>query len=84
MITSAGKTAYDTDNRHKFTFVKNLLECSAVDYSRSVGKNSLSYLGTIHLFANANQNKGYEARRFLTTGNNHVRSPLNRYSSFKS
>ena len=68
----------------RLLLLKNLLECSADDYSRSVGKNSLSYLGTSHLFANANQNKGYEARRFLTTGNNHVRSPLNRYSSFKS
>ena len=68
----------------RLLLLKNLLECSADDYSRSVGKNSLSYLDTSHLFASANQNKRYEARRFLTTGNNHVRSPLNRYSSFKS
>ena len=27
MIKSAGKIVYDTDNLHKVTFVKNLLEC---------------------------------------------------------
>ena len=39
MITSPGKIVYDTDNLHKITFVKNLLEYSD-DYSRSVAKNS--------------------------------------------
>ena len=43
MIKSAGKIVYDTDNLHKVTFVKNLLEYSD-DYSRSVAKNSLWYL----------------------------------------
>ena len=35
MIKSAGKIIYDTNNLHKITFVKNLLEFSD-DYSRSV------------------------------------------------
>ena len=84
MIKSAGKIAYDTDNLHKVTFVKNLLEYSN-DFSRSVAKNSLWYLDTNHLIANANQNAGFEARRLLTTGNNDVNVviPLNRYSLFE-
>ena len=42
MIKSAGKIVYDTDNLHKVTCVKNLLEYSH-DYSRSVAKNSLVF-----------------------------------------
>ena len=45
MIKSAGKIVYDTNNLHKVTFVKNLLEYSD-DFSRSVAKNSLWYLDT--------------------------------------
>ena len=84
MIKSAGKIVYDTDNLHKVTFVKNLLEYSD-DYSRSVAKNSLWYLDTSHQIPNANQNTGFEARRLLTTGNNNVNIiiPLNRYSFFE-
>ena len=84
MIKSAGKIVYDTDNLHKVVFVKNLLEYSD-DYSRSVAKNSLWYLDTNHLIANANQNAGFEARRLLTTGNSDVNRiiPLNRYSFFE-
>ena len=84
MIKSAGKIVYDTDNLHKVTFVKNLLEYSD-DYSRSVAKNSLWYLDTNALFANANQNTGFEARRLLTTGGSDVNViiPLNRYSFFE-
>ena len=84
MIKSAGKIAYDTDNLHKVTFVKNLLEYSD-DFSRSVAKNSFWYLDTNHLIANANQNAGFEARRLLTAGNNDVNVviPLNRYSLFE-
>ena len=84
MIKSAGKIVYDTDNLHKVTFVKNLLEYSD-DYSRSVAKNSLWYLDTSYQIANANQNTGFEARRLLTTGNNNVNRiiPLNRYSFFE-
>ena len=84
MIKSAGKIVYDTDNLHKVTFVKNLLEYSD-DYSRSVAKNSLWYLDTSHQIANANQNTRFEARRLLTTGNNDVNViiPLNRYSFFE-
>ena len=44
-INSAGKNVYDSDNLHKITFIKNLLEYSD-DYSRSVAKNSLWYLDT--------------------------------------
>ena len=84
MIKSAGKIVYDTDNLHKVTFVKNLLEYSD-DYSRSVAKNSLWYLDTSHEITNTNQNTGFEARRLLTTGNNDVNVivPLNCYSFFE-
>ena len=84
MIRSAGKIVYDTDNLHKVSFVKNLLEYSD-DYSRSVAKNSLWYLDTNHQIANAYQNSGFEARRLLTTGNNDVNViiPINRYSFFE-
>ena len=84
MIKSAGKIVYDTNNLHKVTFVKNLLEYSD-DFSRSVAKNSLWYLDTNHLIANANQNTGFEARRLLTTGLNNVNVviSLNRYSFFE-
>ena len=87
MIKSAGKIVYDTDNLHKVTFVKNLLEYSD-DFSRSVGKNSFWYVDTNALFANANQNVGFEARRLLTRQNAagkapqdvNVIIPLNRYT----
>ena len=89
-IKSAGKIVYDADNLHKVTFVKNLLEYSD-DYSRSVAKNSFWYLDTNYLFANANQNSGFEARRLLTRQNAdgdasqdvNVIIPLNRYSFFE-
>ena len=82
MIKSSGKIVYDTDNLHKVTFVKNLLEYSD-DYSRSVAKNSLWYLDTDA--TTANTNTGFEARRLLTTGLNDVNVliPLNRYSFFE-
>ena len=84
MIKSAGEIVYDTDNLHKVTFVKNLLEYSD-DFSRSVAKNSLWYLDSDYRIANANQNTGFEARRLLTTGNSNVNViiPLNRYSFFE-
>ena len=50
-IKSAGKIVYETDNLHKVTFVKNLLEYSD-DFSRSVAKNSLWYLDTDATTAN--------------------------------
>ena len=82
MIKSAGKIVCDTDNLHKVTFVKNLLEYSD-DYSRSVAKDSLWYLDTDN--TTANTNTGFEARRLLTTGLNDVNViiPLNRYSFFE-
>ena len=45
MIKSAGKIIYDTNNLHKVTFVKNLVEYSA-DYSRSVALKNSWYLDT--------------------------------------
>jgi len=90
MIKSAGKIVYDADNLHKVTFVTNLLEYSD-DFSRSVGKNSLWCLDTNVLFANTNQNAGFEAGRLLTRQNAggtapqdvNVIIPLNRYSFFE-
>ena len=58
MIKSAGKIVYDTDNLHKVTYVKNLLEYSD-DYSRSTAKNSFWYLDTDG--NTADTNKGFEA-----------------------
>ncbi|XP_068735763.1 uncharacterized protein [Montipora capricornis] len=90
MIKSAGKIVYDTDNLHKVTFVKNLLEYSD-DYSRSVAKNSFWYLDTND--TTANTNLGYESRRVLTQATNNDGTggakdvnliiPLNRYSFFE-
>ena len=81
-IKSAGKIVYDTDNLHKVTYVKNLLEYSD-DYSRSTAKNSFWYLDTDG--TTANTNTGFEARRLLTVGNHDVNViiPLNRYSFFE-
>ena len=82
MIKSAGKIIYDTDNLHKVTFVKNLLEYSD-DYSRSVAKNNLWYLDTEG--TTADTNIGFETRHQLTITNNDVNViiPLNRYSFFE-
>ena len=85
MIKSAGKIVYDTNNLHKVTFVKNLLEYSD-DFGRSVAKNSLWYLDTNA--TSANTNSGYQARKLLMTDadvlkNVNVIIPLNRYSFFE-
>ena len=82
MIKSAGKIIYDTDNLHKVTYVKNLLEYSD-DYSRSVAKNNLWYLDTDN--TTANTNSGFEARHQLVITNQDVNViiPLNRYSFFE-
>ena len=82
MIKSAGKIIYDTDNLHKVTFVKNLLEYSD-DYSRSVAKNNLWYLDTDG--TTADTNTGFESRHQLTITNQDVNviNPLNRYSFFE-
>ena len=84
VVRSSEKIIYDTDNLHKVTFVKNLLEYSD-DYSRSVAKNSFWYLDT---------NIGYLVRKTLTQGRNagpagpgkevNVTIPLNRYSFFET
>ena len=85
MIKSAGKIVYDTNNLHKVTFVKNLLEYSD-DFSRSVAKNSLWYLDTDTTYADTNA--GYQARKLLMTDANVLKDvnviiPLNRYSFFE-
>ena len=90
MIKSAGKIIYDTNNLHKVTFAKNLLEYSD-DFSRSIAKSSLWYLDTT--IAAANANEGFVARRLLThavnadgTGgakNVNTIIPLNRFSFFE-
>ena len=81
---------YESDNLHRITNVKNLLEYSE-DFSRSVGKNSFWYLDTDR--TTANTNTGFEARRILTqaaqnNGGGGAKSinemiPLNRYSFFQ-
>ena len=91
VVRSSEKIIYDTDNLHKVTFVKNLLEYSD-DYSRSVAKNSFCYLDTND--STQNTNLGYLARKTLTQGRNagpagpgkevNVTIPLNRYSFFET
>ena len=90
VIKSAGKIVYESDNIHRITNAKNLLEYSD-DFSRSVGKNSFWYLDTDG--TTANTNTGFEARRILTQAVNNDGSggaktvteiiPLNRYSFFE-
>ena len=89
-IKSAGKVVYVSDNLHRITNVKNLLEYSD-DFSRSVAKKSFWYLDTEN--STANTNSGFEARRILTQANQNnggggAKSineiiPLNRYSFFE-
>ena len=91
VIKSSGKIVYESDNLHRITNVKNLLEYSD-DFSRSVGKNSFWYLDTDD--TTANTNTGFEARRILTQaaandGSGVAKSineiiPLNRYSFFET
>ena len=90
VIKSSGKIVYESDNLHRITNAKNLLEYSE-DYSRSVAKNSFWYLDSDN--TTANTNIGFEARRILTQavnddGTGGARSineiiPLNRYSFFQ-
>ena len=90
VIKSSGKIVYESDNLHRITNVKNLLEYSD-DYSRSVAKNSFWYLDSDQ--TTADTNSGFEARRILTqaqqnNGNGGPKSvnetiPLNRYSFFE-
>ena len=84
-IKSSGKIVYDTNNLHKVTFVKNLLEYSD-DYSRSVAKDSLWYLDVDN--TSADTNTGFQARKLLMTDadgllNVNAIIPLNRYSFFE-
>ena len=82
VIKSSGKIVYESDNLHRITNVKNLLEYSD-DFSRSVGKNSFWYLDTDSTTAVTNW--GFEARRLLTQRNQSINEmiPLNRYSFFQ-
>ena len=82
VIKSSGKIVYESDNLHRITNAKNLLEYSD-DYSRSVAKNSFWYLDTDD--TTANTNVGFEARRLQTTGARVINEmiPLNRYSFFQ-
>ena len=91
VVRSSEKIIYDTDNLHKVTFVKNLLEYSD-DYSRSVAKNSFWYLDTND--STEDTNLGYLARKILTQGRNagpagpgkevNITIPLNWYSFFET
>ena len=90
VIKSSGKIVYESDNLHRITNVKNLLEYSD-DYSRSVAKNSFWYIDTD--LTTANTNLGFEARRILSQANAddggggariiNEMIPLNRYSFFQ-
>ena len=90
VIKSSGKIVYESDNLHRITNVKNLLEYSD-DYSRSVAKNSFWYLDSDT--TSADTNLGFEQRRILTQavrddGGGGAQSinemiPLNRYSFFE-
>jgi len=89
-IKSAGKVVYVSDNLHRITNVKNLLEYSD-SFTKSVAKKSFWYLDTEN--STANTNSGFEARRILTQANQNnggggAKSineiiPLNRYSFFE-
>ena len=90
VIKSSGKIVYESDNLHRITNAKNLLEYSE-DYSRSVAKNSFWYLDSDD--TTANTNIGFEARRISTQAVNddgtggsksiNESIPLNRYSFFQ-
>ena len=90
VIKSSGKIVYESDNLHRITNVKNLLEYSD-DYSRSVAKNSFWYIDTDS--TTANTNLGFEARRILSQANAddggggariiNEMIPLNRYGFFQ-
>ena len=92
VIKSSGKIVYESDNLHRITNVKNLLEYSD-DYSRSVAKNSFWYLDSDR--TSGNTNIGFEARKILTQrigeggGAEDIAKsinemiPLNRYSFFQ-
>ena len=93
VIKSSGKIVYESDNLHRITNVKNILEYSD-DYSRSIAKNSFWYIDTDR--TTADTNKGFDARKLLTQRvgetNNPVETaaksineiiPLNRYSFFQ-
>ena len=89
-IKSASKLIYDSDDLHKVTFIKNLLEYSD-DFSRTVGKRSFWYLDTNA--TTADTNTGFESRRLQTqavrdNGTGGAKSistiiPLNRFSFFE-
>ena len=89
-IKSAGKVVYVSDDLHRITNVKNLLEYSN-DFTDSVAQKSFWHLDTEN--STANTNLGFEKRRILTQANQnnggggakniHTTIPLNRYSFFQ-
>ena len=90
VIKSSGKIVYESDNLHRITNAKILLEYSD-DFSRSVAKNSFWYLDSDD--TTADTNIGFDARRILTQAVNNDGTggartvnemiPLNRYSFFQ-
>ena len=93
VIKSSGKIVYESDNLHRITNVKNILEYSD-DYSRSVAKNSFWYIDTDR--TTADTNNGFDAQKLLTQRVGEVDNPvqtaaksineiipLNRYSFFQ-
>ena len=86
MIKTTGKIIYDTNNLHKVTFAKKLLEYSD-DFSRSIAKNSLWYLDTDATTANTNAGRiqTQAVRNSGTGGAKNVNTiiPLNRFSFFE-
>ena len=89
-IRSSGKVVYVTDNLHRITNVKNLLEYNN-SFTKSVAQKTFWYLDTEN--STANTNSGFEARRILTQANQNnggggaksinMLIPLNRYSFFE-
>ena len=89
-IKSGGKTIYDSDNIHKITNIKNLLEYSN-DFGKTIADKTFWYLDTNS--GSANTNTGFESRRVLTQAVNNdcsggaksvnAKIPLNRYSFFE-
>ena len=92
VIKSSGKIVYESDNLHRITNAKNLLEYSD-DFSRSVAKNSFWYLDTDN--TTADTNNGFRERKTLTqrvgagggvedlAKSINEMIPLNRYSFFQ-
>ena len=86
VIRSSGKIVYESDNLHRITNVKNLLEYSD-DYSRSVAKNQFWYLDNdaTTVTSDAATNLGMRQRALLSHEGITVETilSLKRYSFFE-